>query len=283
VTRAAFAFALALALSAPVAAGSPATKHVRGIVGTGLPTTGGTMTGPLLLPDGTDANPSLGFSSDVDTGLRLVSAGQLGVVVMGAQSFFLTASTITAYDKMDLLSNYIHSSDGILELGGNVTSARGNGTGAVGTAGNLEVQGALQVAGTVAKYTTKGAATWVKTKTESVTFANDASKVTAGSIIVDGAMIMGVSGRVTTTLEGCTAVDVGDGADADLFANDVALAAGSTFTNADATAAFSTIANGDRPSDRNAEITVTAVTGNCTAGVVALTVHYIDVTAATAN
>jgi hypothetical protein len=92
-----------------------------------------------------------------------------------------------------------------------------------------------------------------------------------------------VSGRVTTLLAGCTSVNVGDGVDPDLFKAGLALAAGSTFTNADATAAFSTISGGYAPRTAAGEITVTANGGNCTAGVVALTVHYLDVSAATSN
>jgi hypothetical protein len=68
-----------------------------------------------------------------------------------------------------------------------------------------------------------------------------------------------------------------------LFADDVALAAGTTFTNSGATASFTTMVNGSAPHTTASEITVTANGGNCTAGVVALTVHYLDVTAATAN
>jgi len=129
----------------------------------------------------------------------------------------------------------------------------------------------------------KGVSSNIRTITESVTFANDATKVTTGSIMPDGAFIFGVSGRVTTLLTGCTSVSVGDGVDPDLFKNNLALAAGSTFTNADATAAFSTISGGHAPRTAAGEITVTANGGNCTAGVVALTVHYLDVTAATSN
>lgn len=275
-TRAAFAFALALALSAPVAAGSPATKHVRGIVGTGLPTTGGTMTGNLSL----GAN----HLELWDSGEYIYSSANntLNFVAGGGNSLTIGTAKVTFSISLDMGALHAYSSSGILELGGNVTSARGNGTGAVGTSGNLEVQGALQVAGTMAKYTTKGAATWVRTQTDSVTFANDASK-TATGIIVDGAFMVGTSGRVTTSLAGCTSVHVGRAADTDMFKANLAVAAGSTFTNADATAAFSTMPSGAFPSTAAQNIVVTAVGGNCTAGVVALTVHYIDVTAATAN
>lgn len=129
----------------------------------------------------------------------------------------------------------------------------------------------------------KGVASYVRTITESVTFAadpGDASKATTGSILPDGAWVFGVSGRVTTAnTGGCTAFDVGDGSDDDIFANDIATTATTTFDTTDATASFS------NPVLADGEITVTAVGGDgaCDDMVVALTVHYFDVSAATSN
>lgn len=45
--------------------------------------TGGTLTGAVLLPDGTVAAPSLGFSLDTNTGLRRVTTDALGIVAGG--------------------------------------------------------------------------------------------------------------------------------------------------------------------------------------------------------
>lgn len=132
----------------------------------------------------------------------------------------------------------------------------------------------------------KNSTTNLKGITESVTFAGDASKATTGSVIPSGVFVVGVSGRVTTALTNCTSIDVGIAAkDTDAFADGVAIALGTTFTTSDGNvgADYSAASLGLLPNVAAQEITVTAVGGNCNAGVVALTVHYIDVTAATAN
>lgn len=127
----------------------------------------------------------------------------------------------------------------------------------------------------------KGQSTNIRTKTESVTFAanpGDASKTTSGSIIPDGAFVVGVSTRVTTAATNCASVNIGDGVDADMFGAATGISAGTVTTNADATAQF-----GKSPATSAGEITVTGVGGNCFDGVWAITVHYIDVTGATSD
>jgi hypothetical protein len=138
----------------------------------------------------------------------------------------------------------------------------------------------------------KGAASYIRTKTESVTFTNDATQVTAGSIIPAGAFTVGISGRVTTANTGaCGTMDVGiAGKDTDAFGDGIAVTLSTTFTHANGNAAAIWGANTTDataldliPSMVAQEITVTGVGGNCDALVVALTVHYIDVSAATSN
>jgi len=46
----------------------------------GLPLSGGTVTGPVLFPDGSAAAPAMSFASDTDTGVYLVSANTGGLV-----------------------------------------------------------------------------------------------------------------------------------------------------------------------------------------------------------
>lgn len=116
--------------------------------------------------------------------------------------------------------------------------------------------------------------------TESVTFAadpGDATKTTTGSILPDGAWVLQVTGRVVTAGTNCSSFDVGDGVDPDLFADNISVADTTTFTSADATA------NWSNPQTSAGEITVTGVGGNCFDLVVALTVHYISSSAATAD
>lgn len=141
----------------------------------------------------------------------------------------------------------------------------------------------------------KGVATFLRTKTESVTFASapgDGSKVTTGSIIPDGAFVVGVSGRVTTgNTGGCTSMDVGIAAlDTDAFGDGIAVTQNTTFTHKDGNSGMDWSAPVGGldiiPNNQGAkEITVTAVGGDsaCDDMVVALTVHYIEVSAATSN
>lgn len=50
---------------------------------TGLPRTGGALTGPLQLPDGSAGTPSLTFTSDSDSGIYRVGADVYAVVLGG--------------------------------------------------------------------------------------------------------------------------------------------------------------------------------------------------------
>jgi hypothetical protein len=90
-----------------------------------------------------------------------------------------------------------------------------------------------------------------------------------------GCRRIGVSGRVTTLITGATSFDVGDGSDADRYANDKALAAGTTFTPADATADPGgwAAAAGD--------VVLTANGSDFTAGAVRLVALYEELTAPT--
>ena len=103
--------------------------------------------------------------------------------------------------------------------------------------------------------------------------------VTATSLVPDGAFVLGVTTRITTTLgtsNGTTGYNVGDGTDADRWGAITGTAAGTISTNADATANFTgafTAAN---------NVVLTAVGGNFDGtGAIRVTVVYIDTTAPT--
>jgi hypothetical protein len=149
-------------------------------------------------------------------------------------------------------------------------------------AGTSRFDGVVNVAGGG----TKGALTMLKTITESVTFAanpGDASKITSGDVIPAGAFVTGVTTRTTTAATNCTDVDIGiAGTDLDMFADGTAVAANTTTDNTDANSGADWGAS-ILPSFASQEITVTANGGNCFDGVWAITVHYIDTSAATSN
>jgi hypothetical protein len=88
-------------------------------------------------------------------------------------------------------------------------------------------------------------------------------------------MVVGVTCRVTTLITGATSFDIGDGATADKFGNNVAVALGTTSNLANGTATTPTIY------PTSTDIVLTANGGNFTAGEVRLTVFYIKLTAPT--
>jgi hypothetical protein len=100
--------------------------------------------------------------------------------------------------------------------------------------------------------------------------------VTATNLVPDGAFVLGVVTRITTTFGatgGTTGYQVGDGTDADRWGAIAAITAGTTSSNADATAAFTgsfTAAN---------NVVITAVGGNFDGtGALRVTICYIDLT-----
>ena len=114
---------------------------------------------------------------------------------------------------------------------------------------------------------------------KTVTFAGgagDASKATSG-LIPDGAVLLTVSGRVTTAGTTCTSINIGDGSDPDMYGATIAVAQNTTWSTADATADWVKGYYGA------GEVTVTGVGGNCVSLVAAITACYITATAATSN
>lgn len=126
----------------------------------------------------------------------------------------------------------------------------------------------------------KGVTTYIRTNTETLTFAGgggDASKTTS-ALVPDGAFLLGVTTRVTTTGTTCTSVDIGDGTDVDMFGDNTGVTAGTTTDNSGATAQFARA-----PATAAMNVTITGVGGNCVSGVWRVTAHYIQPAAATSN
>lgn len=95
----------------------------------------------------------------------------------------------------------------------------------------------------------------------------------ATNLIPAGALVLGVTHRVTTLITGATSWDSGDGTTADAFGNNVAVSANTTadsLVDGTFTAPKSYAAATD--------VVLTAVGSNFTAGAVRISVHYIDLT-----
>lgn len=215
----------------------------------------GVASGPIYIPDGTLANPGLAFASDPDTGIFLNGPNDMRFVAGGTNPLNITSVVTITYLYIPL--GWIFSS------GPNPIRIRDD----------LAVEGEIG----------KQAKTLITLKEESVTFPGNpgaASVVTVGNIIPDGAFVTNVTTRVTTAATNCTDVDIGIAAiDTDMFADATAIAYATTTTNSDANVAA--VWTSITPSTSGAkEITVTANGGNCFDGVWAITVHYIDATAA---
>ena len=128
----------------------------------------------------------------------------------------------------------------------------------------------------------KGVATYLRTNTEVLTFAadpGDASKTTSALCPV-GVPIVGITTRVRTTATNCTSVQIGDGTDPDMFSSATSGITAGTTTDETNYTAYSRI--GVAQAAFNVTITGNPAT-NCFNGVWAVTCHYLDPQAATAN
>ncbi len=144
----------------------------------------------------------------------------------------------------------------------------------LGTATDVDLKLAPGGTGNLIVAAANGIGTNVKTATSEETAMSGAA-VTASNLIPAGSFVLGVTVRVTTEIEGATTFTIGDGSDVDRWGTGIALAAGTTTTIADFTAAgFGQFVAAN-------DVVLTATGSDFTAGAVRITVHYLDLTAAT--
>jgi len=109
----------------------------------------------------------------------------------------------------------------------------------------------------------------IKTKSVTLSALSGASVATTGGFIPDGAVLVGLTTRVSTAITGATGYDIGDGSDADRWGANVAIALNTASDNRDWTAGtiqcFTTAQ----------EVTLTAVGSNFTGGAVVIVAHYL--------
>ena len=101
------------------------------------------------------------------------------------------------------------------------------------------------------------------------------ARSTATNLIPAGCFLIGVTVRVTTLITGATSFTIGDGSDADRWGTGIAVAAGTTTTIADFTAA------GYGQFLTSNSVVLTAAGSNFVTGAVRVTAHYLDLTPAT--
>ena len=123
-----------------------------------------------------------------------------------------------------------------------------------------------------------GQAVNIKTATGTKTTASGTGTETIANAIPAGAVVLGVTARVTTILAGTslTTWSIGLSVDTDRWGTGLALAAGTTTTGAD-------FATDVQPTVYPAatDLVLTAAAGQFDSGVIRYTVHYYDFTAAT--
>ena len=109
----------------------------------------------------------------------------------------------------------------------------------------------------------------VRSVKQTLSALSGASATTTGTLIPDGAVVVGVTTRVATAITGATGYQVGDGTDADRWGdiNDIAL--NTTSDNRDRTAGTIECFTA------GGEVTLTANTNNFTAGAVEICVFYL--------
>ena len=109
----------------------------------------------------------------------------------------------------------------------------------------------------------------VKSVKQTLSALSGASATTTGTFIPDGAVVVGVTTRVTTLLTGASGYTIGDGTDADRWGDITGTAIGTTSDNRDWTAGtiecFTAGGN----------ITLTAKTANFTAGAIEVCAFYL--------
>jgi len=112
----------------------------------------------------------------------------------------------------------------------------------------------------------------IQTNTIALTTSSGSTQTTSG-LVPAGKYLLGITARVDTAVEGATTFEVGDGTDANRFGAAIAIAAGTTVTDADYTAAgvgFSTSAQ---------EVTLTVNGSDFSAGVVTIVAYYVSMEA----
>lgn len=185
---------------------------------------GGTINGPLLLPDGATGSPSLGFSSDADgtgTGIYRSSANEIAFTVNGLTKLYLNPTSMSLVHPL-----YIYSS--VFRFGASadmVLTGQGAGQLAVYNADTPNVQTALATYGGYSSYRKQGVSM------EEITLSTaGATTDSTANLLPAGSVIEAVAIRVTEAITGAgvTSFHVGDATIAARFASTVALAAGTT-------------------------------------------------------
>jgi hypothetical protein len=109
----------------------------------------------------------------------------------------------------------------------------------------------------------------IKTKAVTLSGLTGASVATTTGFIPDGAVLVGLTTRVSTAITGATGYDIGDGSDANRWGANIGIALNTSSDNRDWTAGTIECFTAAQ------EVTLTAVGSNFTGGAVVIVAHYL--------
>ena len=254
----------------------------------GLPLTGGTMTGDLtmgagtqiLLDAGTTGAPGVVVSGG-NSGFYSVMADEIGVSIDGTMRFSWSTSTFSGANAagpriISEASSYTNPTF--------VPDRTENESGVGGTNNDVSLI-AVGVEG-IRVTTTEASITGGLLNGEFLDFGSvtnqhtlaAAATSTISNFIPAGAFLLSLTVRVTTAVTGATSFDIGDGATADLWGDNISI---NLNTTTDATDYTTTAAVGTLYITNN-NLVFTAVGSNFTAGVIRASATFLKPTPATA-
>jgi hypothetical protein len=224
----------------------------------------GITTGTVRTLTAPDASGTIALTSD------FAAPPAIGNTTPNSGAFSaLTASSLVASGNVASDSNLrMRSNTGQISLGGSndVLLFRG-------AANVLELRSgtspqAFRLYGTYSSGTSYQRMT-VRSVKQTLSALSGASATTTGTLIPDGAVVVGVTTRVATAITGATGYQVGDGTDADRWGDINAIALNTTSDNRDWTAGtIECFTSGG-------EVTLTANGSDFTAGAVEICVFYL--------
>lgn len=166
-------------------------------------------TGTFAANNGSAGAPSISFANSATTGLYRSGADIIGFSAAGTGQWTLSATALAPVaDNAETIGTTALAASNLFTRIATINGPNGG-------------SNALKTATT----TVNGSA---------------AATISATDLIPAGSLVVGVSARITSTFSNTslTAIDIGDGTTADLFANDIALASGTTTTYADHKSTF---------------------------------------------
>lgn len=238
--------------------------------------------GHIYVPTGATNFVSIGGIGDNDTGLGFEGNNKLTIITNGSKRFLCDTTYCYVFQDFVQGSGRFYGAATPLLLGTTATTSHALSTSDVLTGGKLEVNGALYADGNIIQSTAKGASAQIIPSVKSATFpANPgaATAVTSG-LCPANSIIVGITYRVSTAATNCASVEIGDGADIDMFGTAQAITQGTTGDLSDYTDATTYVM---QYSSGAVEATVTANGGNCYDGVWRFTCEYINLSADTSN